>query len=61
MFFAPLPNYGKIVALPSASRKMLLVASCFHLAAVFHQKGMPDMGLTKVAAIIPHPSQSAQE
>ena len=29
--------------------------------AVFHQKGMPDMGLTKVAAIIPHSSQSAQE
>ena len=42
MFFAPLPNYDKIVALMSASRKMLLLASCFHLAAVFHQKGMPD-------------------
>ena len=42
MFFAPLPNYGKIVALMSASRKMRLLASCFHLAAVFHQKGMPD-------------------
>ena len=53
MFFAPLPNYGKIVALTSASRKMRLLASYFHLAAVFHQKGMPDMGLSKFANIVP--------
>ena len=53
MFFAPLPNYGKIVALTSASRKMRLLASCFHLAAVFPQKGIPDMDLSKFATIVP--------
>ena len=53
MFFAPLPNYGKIVALTSASRKMRLLASCFHLAAVFPQKGIPDIGLSKFANIVP--------